>query len=80
MATAPSFPALTSAAQLGGFLRIARERQGLTYAKAAAKCRVSYRFFWELEHGKPGARLDKVLAVAKAIGIQIAVIPFAGPR
>jgi transcriptional regulator with XRE-family HTH domain len=80
MATAPSFPALTSAAQLGGFIRIARERQGLTYAKAAAKCRVSYRFFWELEHGKPGARLDKTLAVARSMGLLITVIPGGGPR
>jgi transcriptional regulator with XRE-family HTH domain len=80
MATAPSFPALTTAAQLGGFLRAARVRQGLTYAKAAAKCRVSYRFYWELENGKPGARLDKALAVARSMGLLITVIPGGAPR
>jgi transcriptional regulator with XRE-family HTH domain len=80
MATAPSFPALTSAAQLGGFIRIARERQRLTYAKAAAKCRVSYRFYWELEHGKASVRLDKALVVARMMGILITVIPGGAPR
>jgi transcriptional regulator with XRE-family HTH domain len=80
MATAPSFPALTSAAQLGSFIRIARERQRLTYAKAAAKCRVSYRFFWELEHGKPSAQLGKALTVARSMGLLITLIPGGAPR
>ena len=72
----PASPALTSAAQLGRIVRAAREALGLTYAKAAAKCRVSYRFYWELENGvKPHAQLDKVLAVARGLGLQILVLP-----
>jgi len=77
----PPFSALTSAAQLARYVRDARESLGWTYAKAAAKCRVSYRFYWELENGaKPHAQLDKVLAVARGLGLQIMVMPGATPR
>lgn len=73
---APTSFALTSAAQLGRYVRDARERLGWTYAKAAANCRVSYRFYWELENGaKSRAQLDKVLAVARGLGLQILVLP-----
>jgi transcriptional regulator with XRE-family HTH domain len=72
----PTASALVSAAQFGRCAREAREALGWTYAKAAAKCRVSYRFYWELENGaKPHARLDKVLAVARGLGLQILVLP-----
>lgn len=72
----PPFSALANAAQLGAFVREARGRLGWSYAKAATKCRVSYRFYWQLENGdKPRAQLDKVLAVARALGLQIMVMP-----
>ena len=77
----PPFPTLTSATQLAGFVRDARASLGWTYAKATAKCRVSYRFYWELENGaKPHAQLDKVLAVARGLGLQIMVMPRPAPR
>ena len=75
----PTSSALTSATQLGRLVREARERLGWSYAKAASRCRVSYRFYWELENGvKPHAQLDKVLAVTRGLGLQILVMP--GPQ
>ena len=67
----PSFAALGSSAQFARALRAAREARGLTYAGAAAKCRVSYRFYWELENGRSDARLGKAIAVGKALGVQL---------
>lgn len=79
MAAAPQPILVASPADFGKATRLARERLGLGTREASRKCRVSYRFYWDLESGKRTARLDKVVAVAKALGIAIMLVPGA-PR
>lgn len=52
-----------------------RASGGLTQAVVARRARVCIRFLSELENGKPTARLDKVLAVVRALGVAIAFFP-----
>ena len=66
---------LTSAAELGAAIRAARHALGLTIIQAARRCRVGPRFLLELEHGKPGVRLDKALAVMYGVGLAGIVMP-----
>lgn len=75
----PLFAPVATPTQLGAALRDARQRLGWTYAKAAEKCRVSYKYYWELEHGRrPRAQLDNVLAVVKAMGLALTAMPAGG--
>ena len=71
---------LTSAAELGAAVRAARKALGLTLTEAARRCGVGPRFLLELEHGKPGVRLDKALAVMYGVGLAGIVLPMAVVR
>lgn len=70
-------PALTivDAETLGRALRERRRRDGLTLAEAAGLTNVGIRFLSELENGKPTVRLDKVLRVVAALGLQLQLAP-----
>lgn len=56
---------------LGAAVRAARKRAGLTLAETAGLTAVGVRFLSELENGKPTVRLDKVLHVLAALGLQL---------
>jgi y4mF family transcriptional regulator len=58
-------------ADLGAAVRAARKRAGLTLAETAGLTAVGVRFLSELENGKPTVRLDKVLHVLSALGLQL---------
>lgn len=67
---------IDSAADLGPIIRNARKRMKLSQDEFATYAGVGRRFLSELEGGKSSVEFDKVLACARAAGIDI----FARPR
>ena len=61
--------------QLGGAVREARERMGITQAQLARRAKVGLKFLYELETGKDTLRADKVLDVLNALSLQLVVAP-----
>ncbi len=68
---------IRSPEQLGGALRAARKRLGLTQPELALAAGVGVRFMVELEAGKPTLQLERVLRVIDALGgeVQVAGLP-----
>jgi y4mF family transcriptional regulator len=64
---------IQSPADLGKAIRDQRKAGGLTLAETAGLTNVGIRFLSELENGKPTVRLDKVLRVLSALGLQLNV-------
>lgn len=62
-----------SASDIGAAVREKRKESKLTLAEAAGLCNVNYRFLSDLENGKPTVRLDKVLQVLAALGLDLAL-------
>lgn len=60
-----------SAVDLGRIVRERRKRDGLTLVETAGLMNVGVRFLSELENGKPTVRLDKLLRVLDALGIEL---------
>jgi len=71
----PVVELVTSPAELGAAIRRARAAMKLSYRDAADRCGVGYRFFIELENGKPTARLDKTFAVMMGVGLLPLIVP-----
>jgi len=65
--------------QLGQALRARRRDLQLTQQDVADLAEVSVRFLHELERGKPGVRLDKLLAVLRALGMHLQLAPGVDP-
>lgn len=61
--------------RIGTIVRQTRMAQGLRQDQLAAAAGVGLRFLVELERGKPTVRLDKVLAVLRALGCRLNVTP-----
>lgn len=55
--------------RFGQELRTRRRSLGMSQAQACDLAGVGPAFLYELEHGKPTVRLDKVLAVLEALGL-----------
>lgn len=70
--------AIVDADTLGRALRERRRQDGLTLAEAAGLTNVGIRFLSELENGKPTVRLDKVMRVVAAMGLQLQLVPAEG--
>ena len=66
------------AATLGQAIRTRRKHDGLTLAETAGLTNVGIRFLSELENGKPTVRLDKLLRVLTALGLQLQVVARSG--
>ena len=64
--------------QLGGALRAARKRLGLTQPEVALAAGVGVRFMVELEAGKPTLQLERVLRVIDALGGEVQVAGLSG--
>lgn len=67
---------IASSADIGRLVRQKRKADGLTLAEAAALCNVGYRFFSNIENGKPTAQIGKVLQILTGLGLEIGI----GPR
>lgn len=65
---------------LGQIAREARKRLGLTQPQLALAAGVGVRFIVELEAGKPTVRLESVLRVLHALGVQLNVDGVDGTR
>ena len=64
------FDASQIAGELGQKIAIRRKSLGVTQEGLAEMAGVSVRFLSSLERGKPTARLDTVLAVLDALGLE----------
>ena len=62
---------IQNADDLGKAVRDRRNLGGLTLVEAAGLTNVGVRFLSELENGKPTVRLDKLLRVLNALGLQL---------
>ncbi len=62
---------IQTAADLGKAIRRQRKSDNLTLADVAGLTNVGVRFLSELENGKPTVRLDKLLRVINALGLQL---------
>ena len=62
-----------SVTDIGVAVRTKRKGDGLTLVDAAGLCNVNYRFLSNLENGKPTVRLDKVLQVLAALGLELEI-------
>jgi HTH-type transcriptional regulator / antitoxin HipB len=60
-------------AQLGSAVRLRRRALRLKQAELANLAGVGLAFLYELEHGKPTVRIDKVLAVLAVLGLELHV-------
>jgi HTH-type transcriptional regulator/antitoxin HipB len=59
--------------RLGSAVRTRRRALRLDQAELAALAGVGLAFLYELEHGKPTVRIDKVLAVLDVLGLELAL-------
>ena len=64
---------LTAVRDLGVSIRATRKRCGLDQRDAAGLAGVGLRFLSDLENGKPTVRLDKVMRVLDALGLELVV-------
>lgn len=64
---------ISAVADLGQAVRARRKEADLTLVEAAERVEVGVRFLSELENGKPTVRLDKVLQVLEAFGLQLSI-------
>lgn len=60
-----------TALEIGKFIRLTRQSQGLRQEQLAAAANVGPRFLIELEAGKETAQIGKVLDVMRALGIEL---------
>ena len=62
---------IQTARDIGKAVRDRRKLDGLTLTETAGLTNVGVRFLSELENGKPTVRLDKLLRVVNALGLQL---------
>jgi transcriptional regulator with XRE-family HTH domain len=62
---------ISTAEDIGRFIRKKRKDDGLTLEEAAAVCGVSYAFLSALENGKETVQLNKLLQVINCLGIEL---------
>jgi y4mF family transcriptional regulator len=61
----------TPTERLGAAVRARRKALRLDQAELAALAGVGVAFLYELEHGKPTVRIDKVLEVLAVLGLEL---------
>lgn len=71
----PQLVFLASPAELGHAVRAARLARGLTQEDLADRAKVSRKFVNQLEEGKAGAHLGKVLTVMMSAGLVGLAVP-----
>jgi HTH-type transcriptional regulator / antitoxin HipB len=62
---------LSTEKEIKTVVRARRKELGLTQAQLAELSRVSPRFIFDLEAGKPTVSLDRVLLVLKVLGLKL---------
>jgi HTH-type transcriptional regulator/antitoxin HipB len=64
-----------TAKQIGGIVKEARKRVGVTQSDLAMTSGTGLRFIIELEQGKPTCQLEKALTVLHTLGIRMELTP-----
>lgn len=66
--------------QLGAVIRRLRRERGLTQRQLAGSAGVSTRWLVMFENGRnAGAEVSRIFDVLRALGMNLAVVPVAGP-
>ena len=65
---------VSDAGALGAAIRTARKAHGLTQSQLAGLAGTGLRLISELERGKPGAELGKVLDVLAVLGLRLLIV------
>jgi len=63
----------TKTGRLGQAVRARRKLLRLDQAELATLAGVGLAFLYELEHGKPTMRIDKLLAVLEVLGLELSL-------
>lgn len=71
MASDGKFPFSEACRALGAAIRERRKALSLNQAELSSLAGVGLAFLYELEHGKPSVRLDKLLAVLSVLGLEL---------
>ena len=71
----PSDPFLDNPVILGSTIRSARTQAGIRLEDAAMTIGVSLQTLVDIEAGKPGVSIGKILQVANGLGVSLFVIP-----
>lgn len=71
----PSDPFLDSPITLGSAIRSARTQAGIRLEDAAMTIGVSLQTLVDIEAGKPGVSIGKILQVANGLGVSLFVVP-----
>ncbi len=71
----PSDPFLDNPVILGSAIRSARTQAGIRLEDAAMTIGVSLQTLVDIEAGKPGVSIGKILQVANGLGVSLFVIP-----
>ena len=71
---------MLDALEIGYAIKDARSKLGMTQAQLAETAGISKRCLWSLELGQnPGVQLDKLLAVLKALGLDLSIVAGEAP-
>ena len=71
---------MLDALEIGYAIKDARSKLGLTQAQLAEAAGISKRCLWSLELGQnSGVQLDKLLAVFKALGLDLQIVVAGAP-
>lgn len=62
---------VSSVATIGEVARRLRKEQGLRQADLAAMIGASHVFLGDVEHGKPGVQLGRVLQLLEELGVRV---------
>lgn len=66
---------MLDALEIGYAIKDVRAKLGMTQAQLAEAAGISKRCLWSLELGQnPGVQLDKLLAVLKVLGLDLAIV------
>lgn len=61
--------------EIGRVVRLTRRQLGLRQEEVASLCGVGNRFLSELENGKPGLEIGRVVRVVESLGLELVVRP-----
>jgi transcriptional regulator with XRE-family HTH domain len=71
----PADPLVSSVAVLAKAIRAARTQARLTVSNAAFIANVSIQTLVDVEAGRPGVSIGKLLQIADALGVSLFVVP-----
>jgi len=71
----PADPCVDHPATLGAAIRAARTQAGMRQEDAALSIGVALQTLGDIEAGKPGVSIGKILQVAQGLGVSLLVVP-----